>query len=161
MSRSAKPLQLEEVRPDGVAIVGTTIDDPAYRAYQLNLGGKSWDEVAHLTGYANGKTAQVDVRKYITRTAVTMDIARKEEVLRLEMARLDALQDAYWASAISGDDVKAAEFVLKVMGHRAKLLGLELIAQGQDGMQSRTVVIQGDTQEFIRSLRLVDGHVDD
>lgn len=160
MSRSTKKAA-PEPREDGLAIRGSIIEDPAYRAYQLNLGGKSWEEIARICGYANGKTAQVCVRQYITKAAVSMDVVKKEEVLDLEMARLDALQDAYWDAAVSGDDVKSAEFVLKVMGHRAKLLGLELISQGVGTIQSNTVVVQGDTQEFIRSLRLVDGHTDE
>ena len=158
MSRSAKPPQTRE---DGVAIRGSHLDDPAYRAYQLNLGGKSWDEVARLTGYANAKTAQVRVRQYITQAAVEMDMARKDEILQLEMARLDVLQDAHWDSAISGDDVKSAEFVLKVMDRRAKLLGLDLLSQTSGTVTNNTVVVQGDTKDFIRSLRLVDGIEDE
>lgn len=144
------------LREDGIDIRGTTDSDAAYRAYKLHLGGKSWEEVAKITGYANGRTAQVSVRQYITSAAVAMDVSKKAEVLDIEMARLDVLQDAHWDNAISGDDVKSAEFVLKVMGHRAKLLGLELVAQGGT-VTNNTVVVQGNTEEYIRSLRLVDG----
>lgn len=157
--RKAKSKELA-LREDGIDIRGTADSDAAYRAYKLHLGGKSWEEVAKLTGYANGRTAQVSVRQYITQAAVSMDVEKKAEVLDIEMARLDVLQDAHWDNAVSGDDVKSAEFVLKVMGHRAKLLGLELVAQG-GAVTNNTVVIRGNSEEYIRGLRLVDGIVDD
>jgi hypothetical protein len=149
-----------ESRKDGVAIRGTTIDDNAYQAYQLHLGGKDWETVAKSTGYANAKTAQVDVKRYIQRAAVLMDISKKEEVIGTELSRLDALQDAVWPDAMSGD-TKAVDSVLKVMNHRAKLLGLEMVAQDTGTVTNNTVVVQGNTQDFIRSLRLVDGITDD
>jgi hypothetical protein len=142
-------------REDGLAIRGS-VQDNAYQAYQQHLAGKDWEEVAKKLGYANGKTAQVEVRQYITRAAVQMDMAKREEVLHLEMARLDALQNALWDDAMEGD-TKAVDSVLRVMGHRAKLLGLELVAAGAQDVTSRTVIIQGDSEEFIRSLQLVSG----
>ena len=146
-------------REDGLAIRGS-VQDNAYQAYQLHLQGKDWEQVARTLGYANGKTAQVEVRQYITRAAVQMDMAKREEVLGIEMARLDALQDAVWDDAMEGD-TKAVDSVLKVMAHRAKLLGLELLAQGTGTVNHNTVVVQGDTQDFIRSLQLVNGGKDE
>jgi hypothetical protein len=148
-----------ESRKDGLAIRGTVIDDSAYEAYQLHIAGKDWETVAKTTGYANAKTAQVDVRRYIQRAAALMDLSKKEEVIGVELSRLDALQDAVWGAAMEGD-TKAVDSVLKVMTHRSKLLGLELIAQDSGTVTNNTVVVQGNTQDFIRSLRLVDGHVD-
>jgi hypothetical protein len=84
-----------------------------------------------------------------------MDNARKEEVLNLELARLDALQDAVWDQAMTGD-TKAVDSALKVINMRAKLLGLEILAQNPSTVTNNTVVVSGDTQDFIRSLKLVD-----
>ena len=50
---------------------------------------------------------------------------------------------------------KAVDSVLRVMGHRSKLLGLELIAQG-GSVTNNTIVVAGNTEEFIRSLKQVD-----
>lgn len=47
-----------------------------------------------------------------------------EEVLVLECERLDRIQYAHWAKAMSGD-YKAARVVLAVMDRRARLLGLD------------------------------------
>jgi len=152
MSRS----EGSEPRKDGLALVS---GDKAYQAYQLHLQGSDWEQVATHLGYKNGRVAQVEVRQYITRAATQMDAQRKEEVLGVEMARLDALQSAVWPAAMEGD-TKAVDSVLRVMGHRSKLLGLELIAQGGP-VTNNTVVVAGNSEEFIRSLRLVDGIVDE
>lgn len=146
----------EIIREDGVPIRGTIIDDAGYRAYQLRQSGADWESIARQTGYATGKSAQVAVRAYITRAATTMDMEKREEVLTLEMDRLDALQSALWPAAMEGD-TKSVDSVLRVMGHRAKLLGLDLLSQGSGTTTIDTVVVTGDTQEFIRSLRLVRG----
>jgi hypothetical protein len=151
------PSEPAEAREDGLVLYGG--GDKAYQAYRLSLEGQDWDQIARTLGYKTGRVAQVEVRQYITRAATQQDIARKEEVLDIEMRRLDALQAAVWPAAMEGD-TKAVDSVLRVMGHRAKLLGLELIAQGGN-VTNNTVVVAGNTEEFIRSLKLVDGTVDE
>lgn len=151
MSRSGSP-----VREDGqLVIAGSSLEDKAYAAYQLRQSGKPWDVVAKTVGYGSGKSAEVEVRQYITKAAIQMDNSRKEEVLGLELDRLDTLQSAVWDQAMDGD-TKAVDSVLRIMTHRAKLLGLELIAQGQGTVTNNTVVVTGNSEEFIRSLKLVD-----
>jgi len=149
------PSDVEMLRTDGLAIRGT-VRDQAYQAYQLHLSGKDWEEVAKTIGYSSGKSAQVEVRQYITKAAVQMDNAKREEVLTLELSRLDALQAAVWDAAMEGD-TKAVDSVLKVMSHRAKLLGLELLAQNTGTVTNNTVVVTGNSEEFIQSLKLVGG----
>jgi hypothetical protein len=147
---------MELVLPREDGIRGSSIDDPGYRAYQLHLQGKDWETVAKETGYQDGYVAQVDVRKYIHRAALEMDRANKLEVIGIELARLDALQNAVWDDAMEGD-TKAVDAVLKVMSHRAKLLGLEVIAAGASELQqAKTVIIQGNSEEYIKALTLVE-----
>ncbi len=47
----------------------------------------------------------------------------------------------------------------RVMGSRSRLLGLDCLA-GQGAESPRTVVIQGNTEEYIRGLKMVDGITD-
>lgn len=121
-----------------------------YHAYQLHLQGMSWPEIAEKVDYANGPTARVQVRAYLTRAAGEMEVARKAEILETEMARLDALQSAAWPDAMLGD-VKSIGAVLAVMKHRATLLGL---GEGNlaDATKYTTVVIAGSEEEYIRAL---------
>lgn len=49
---------------------------------------------------------------------------KREEAIRLEGERLDALQEGVWSRAISGD-VKAVEACIKLLERRARLYGLD------------------------------------
>jgi hypothetical protein len=50
--------------------------------------------------------------------------ARAEELLSLELDRLDAMQQALWAKAKRGD-IGASNAILKIMERRSRLLGLD------------------------------------
>jgi hypothetical protein len=47
-----------------------------------------------------------------------------EAALYMELERLDELQQVYWEPAIQGN-MRAGEFVLRIMDRRAKFLGLD------------------------------------
>ena len=49
---------------------------------------------------------------------------KRAEALRMEEARLDALQEGIWGSALAGN-ARAVEVALKVLERRARLLGLD------------------------------------
>jgi hypothetical protein len=72
-------------------------------------------------GYAKVSISQI---RRIIRAALE-DAAQRpaEELLRMELLRLDELQSAQYAKAIAGD-APAMDRVLAIMDRRAKLLGL-------------------------------------
>ena len=119
---------------------------------RLRLQGHEYDEVAELVGYSNRGTAWRTVTKAL-RERVDSAV---DEYRQLELARLDALQASLWDKAMSGD-IASANTVLKVMGQRARLLGLDQLTPSWAGEKTiNTVVIQGNTEEFIRGLKSVD-----
>lgn len=87
----------------------------------LRLEGRAWHAVAEEVGYTNEASARSAVRRLLDRVEAE-DVA---EFRSIEGARLDALLLTYWGPAVGGD-LKAAEFALKVIAQRAKLLGLNL-----------------------------------
>jgi hypothetical protein len=56
-----------------------------------------------------------------------------QEVLRMELQRLDAMQSAVFADAANGDTA-AIEITLRIMAHRDKLLGLTGEEKGGKGV---------------------------
>lgn len=112
-------------------------EEKAYRAYQMRLSGTPWSEIATRLHYQNGSKARYSVELLIKKAADTADEDRKQEVLELELDRLDALQNAVWGMALSGD-IKAVEAVLKVMTHRARILSL---GEETRGNQISTVIV--------------------
>lgn len=146
-----------DVRSDGqvALLTGTVSDQKAYDAYQMRQRGSSWEQVCKTVGYSSVKVAQVELRRYLTDMAVRVDIENREEVLAMEMGRLDSLMEAVWDQAMTGD-TKAVDSALKIISMRSKLLGLEALTQTAGNVTNNTVVVTGNTEEFIHSLKLVD-----
>lgn len=64
-----------------------------------------------------------DIKRALEKVRSDVD-ARAEDMLRLELRRLDALQRAFFGKALSGD-AEAFDRVLKAMKRRSKYLGLD------------------------------------
>ena len=144
-----------EIRDDGLPVVS---EDKGYSAYQLKKAGHTWDEIATIVGYGSGKVAAVETRRYITESAAIISIEQREEILNLELDRLDALLNAVWNQAMEGD-TRAVDSALKVINTRAKLLALDTISTSGT-VTNNTVVVTGNTEDFIRSLQRVDGQTE-
>ncbi len=68
----------------------------------------------------------------------------------MELARCDRLQDACWDEAMLGDP-KAIDSSIKVMAHRAKLLGLEKV---DPVVQKNLVLVMGEKEaDYIEALK--------
>jgi hypothetical protein len=130
-----------------------TQDERAYAAHQLRLGGFTWTEVAARAGYANAASANVEVKAFLQRAALMRDHSLRQEALDMEMDRLDALQSSAWGAAMTGD-LKAIDTCLRVMGHRAKLLGLEY---REEVSVQRTIVVTGTTDQYVQTLKAIAG----
>jgi hypothetical protein len=141
-----------DIRDDGLPVIS---EDKGYAAYQLKKAGHHWNDIATMVGYASGNVAAVEVRRYITECATILSKEQREEVLSLELDRLDSLLNAVWDNAMTGD-TKAVDSALKVINTRAKLLGLELLTQTSGNVTNNTVVVTGNSEDFIKSLKLVD-----
>ena len=89
-------------------------------ALLLRLGGAGYDEIARVL-HCSRTTAMHHVERALK------DARRDpaERLLQLELDRLDRLQLGIWQKALNGD-VEAMDRVLRLMGRRAKLLGLDV-----------------------------------
>jgi hypothetical protein len=67
--------------------------------------------------------------------------------VELELDRLNALQNAVWGMALSGE-LKAIETTLKIMQHRARLL--QLGEESKDSSNT-TVIVAGE--DYVETLR--------
>lgn len=86
---------------------------------ELRKAGVGVVEIAERFGISHGRVSQ------IVKRALTLAITEPaEEVIRLEVERLDGLLVAMWPQARKGD-LKAVDRVLRIMERRARLLGLD------------------------------------
>lgn len=93
------------------------------RAFDLRKRGKTYRQIGEMLGYSHEQARQ-DIQSVLASiVAETKDSA--QEVLALELARLDDIQVNVYLEALQGDE-KAISAVLKIMERRAKLLGLDV-----------------------------------
>lgn len=115
---------------------------------ELRTEGYVWREIAERV---NMSTA--GVYKAYNRAMTRVIAPSIEEHRELEMDRLDNLQRTYWQPAVNGN-LRAADFVLRVIDKRAKLLGLDAPMK----VQAEVVTYDGTDldREVERYARLIE-----
>ena len=124
-----------------------TAEERAYRAYQMRLGGTSHQEIAEALGYKGARSVIAAIQNIVEKAMREVSVDRKSEVIELELDRLDALQNAVWGIAMTGD-YKAIDTALKIMSHRAKLLSL-----GEDSGNKSTNTVIVASEGYAETLR--------
>ena len=142
--------------PDGNPIAVpedvVTAAERAYRCYQERVGGASWEQIAEKELYPSGRAVKADVDRYMQEATAMVTEYSAREMLTLEVARLDAVQNALWLSAMTGH-VPSAALVVNVIMNRAKLIGLDPDRMGADANTSRTVVVPHKEDDFLQTLK--------
>lgn len=126
----------------------------AYEAHKLRIKGVPWDVIAPQVGFSSAAEASNKTGKYLTKLTAIASKEQRAESLTLELVRLDQLQESIWDSAVGGD-MQAIDRVLKVMDKREKLLGLDITNEKTTGNQ--TILVMGDSTQYIQRLREVSG----
>jgi hypothetical protein len=90
------------------------------KVLELRTQSYTWRAIATEVGYASGAGALKAYMRAIKR----QQQEPAEAALFMELSRLDEMQSTYWEPAIQGN-MRAGEFVLKIMDRRAKFLGLD------------------------------------
>lgn len=92
----------------------------AAKALELRMEGRTFEAIAEEVGYAGKQGAYEAVRRSL------LEVVREpaEELIRLDLERLDALWGIQYLNAQAGD-VQAMAACMKIMERRAKLLGLD------------------------------------
>lgn len=104
----------------------------AARALELRMEGMKFDDIANELGY-NSKQAAFDA---VSRELKAITREPAEEVLRLDLERLDRMWGIHYLNAQAGD-AQALASCMRIMERRARLLGLDAPAKneitGKDG----------------------------
>ena len=86
---------------------------------ELRTEGYVWREIAQIVSMSTA-----GVYKAYNRAMTRVIAPSIEEHREMELDRLDILQRTYWQPAVNGN-LRAADYVLRVIDKRAKLLGLD------------------------------------
>lgn len=99
----------------------------AAQAMTLRMEGRTFDAIAKELGYAGKQGAYDAVRRSLR------EVIREpaEELIRLDLERLDVLWGIQYLNAQSGD-VQAMAACMKIMERRAKILGLDAVPKAPE-----------------------------
>lgn len=144
-------------QPIAVPLDVVTSAERAFRCYNRRLAGESWMTIAASEGYPTATSAAADVRRYTAEGAALVSESSKQEMLQLELSRLDALLGITWPMAMAGS-LAAIDMARKIVVDQAKVAGLdpEKIAQESNTI-GRTVVVHQEEGGYVRSLRAAAG----
>lgn len=93
------------------------------QALELRKAGASYDQIAKQLGFAHKSGAHHSVMRAL-KASIAMRNAAAEDVLEIELQRLDEMLLGLWADARKGRWL-AVDRVLKIMERRAMFLGLD------------------------------------
>ena len=96
----------------------------AGQALDLRLEGRLYPEIAEELGYSGPGAAFNAIQRLLKHH----EMDSVEDLRQVEGSRLDELLKGLWAEAVTGHK-NAVELVLKIMGRRARLLGLDVPAE--------------------------------
>lgn len=125
-------------------------------AFELRRAGATWKDVADTLKYKSPESARQAVLGRV-KSYYKANESLIEETMMLELERLDHLQLVCWMQAKEGN-LAAVDRILKIMDHRAKLLGMahrEASAGVSMTENNVTVVVGGSEQEYIESLKQI------
>lgn len=118
--------------------------DKRKRCVDLRKAGFSYQQIGDQVGLSHTQAFR-HVKQAINELNAKI-LESAEEVLVLELERLDRMQIGLWPQAVQGD-TRAVQSVLKIMERRARYLGLDLVRGSgeQDGaLAAEYVVIAPD-----------------
>ena len=122
------------------------------QALELRKAGATYREIGNALGISDvgaAKALRRAIRKLNERTVEQAAVVR-----RLELERLDRMQLALWnrATDIKNPDLKAVDRVLKIMDHRAKLLGLYAPVEANVNVTEQLDLSKGITRENVHQV---------
>lgn len=163
---SLEEQRLAAAEADGVLVFRNPVGEPvavpdsvvteaerAYRCYKARIGGRSWEMIAAEERYPSAEAARRDVDRYMGEAKALVIEKSQQDMLVLEVARLDALQSSLWPNATSGH-VPSAMGVLNIIKLRSQLVGLDPEKMANKAAELRTVVVEGSTTStYIQELQ--------
>jgi len=114
------------------------------KALELRKAGATYDQIAAQLGYSAKAAARHAVQ------AAIKEIIREpaEEVIQLELSRLDAMLLGCWTKAKSGD-VHCIDRALRIMERRASYLGIDAPKRSSTEMAGELKVTDGAHEQLL------------
>lgn len=98
-----------------------TAEQRTARAIELRLRNYTLQQIADEVGYSDPSSAFKAIMRGL---AAELPEAQRDQLRRLEVAKLNDVERITWPDALAGDD-RARNTILRCIDRRAKLLGLD------------------------------------
>jgi len=132
------------------------VEQVSRRIWHSRKIGMNWDDIrddVNVT-YNLDLTAQRIAMLYRERMVHLSTNYGAEDTIQelgMELERLNDLQNAHWAEAVSGD-INSTKMVLDVMKQRHRLLGLDQLNAADALVQQTVLVIGQNKDEWVEAL---------
>jgi len=114
------------------------------------IEGKSWSEISETLGMARGSNVHRMLIEKFQLDARSLTGQERDDLLGMELLRLNALQSASWPAAMMGDP-KAIDSCIKIIQTRVRITGLE---QVDPVVNKNLVLVVGEQEEdYIAALQ--------
>lgn len=113
---------------------------------ELRAAGADFDQIVATPGTYKDKGS---VSRAIKEALAEITIEPAEELIKLELKRLDAMLMGIWGAARTGD-VFAIDRVLKIQNQRARYLGLEPPSSDQQTTKDVKVALAGFLGQIVQ-----------
>lgn len=122
-------------------------------ALELRKAGATYDTIARQLGYADPSGAA----KAVKRAMDSIGVQEAEDLLRIELERLDHMLLVLWPMVQKGN-LGAIDRALRIGERRAKLLGLEAPEESRRTIE-HVVSIGGSREEYLAALKAARGEM--
>jgi hypothetical protein len=119
----------------------------------MRTTGATFDQIADELHYRDKSGAR---RAYLAGLRHLPEIEDRDTMLRVESARLDALQHAVWSKAMKGDK-DAVQNALAVMARRARMLGLDAPTKSEHKVTSE---LDAEIETMLAEMTKLSGRID-
>lgn len=91
-------------------------------------------------------------RRFMIEIATEYSVNERDQIIAMEMERLDSLVMGYYVAGMEGD-LDSAKFALSAMQYRAKLLRLDQPTPDELSGKTQFIVVSGTKEDFEEALR--------
>lgn len=128
--------------------------EKSYLAYNLKMAGLSMTEIAERLDYPSTNAAVMAIRNHIQEDARGQSSEFRQNLLQMELDRLDFMLSRIWPQIEHGD-LKAVDSGVKIIQTQARIAGIDQIDASTKVQQ--VLVVSGDEKDYISKLKEIAG----
>lgn len=128
--------------------------EKSYLAYNLKMAGLSMTEIADRLDYPSANAVTMAIRNHIQSDARGQTSEFRQNLLQLELDRLDYMLSRIWPQIEHGD-LKAVDTGIKIVQTQSRIAGVDQADASQHVQQ--VLVISGEEKDYIAKLKEIAG----